>query len=189
MPRIVVSNSQIKKIAMEAVDRANSKGMDHHGMGGLVVFTEQPVFQILETVGVGFAHGQALKKIHQAIHGHDIERDTAELMDAIVYLAAAWMTSDLPKWRSLDTHDTPTESLRAAIDGLMDTREEFANCLHRSEGVQDLIGAHGVLSSAIRGVSVLPSHGSGNGRAVANVVADIAESIAVMRRHHAKNGE
>ena len=67
---------------------AHGKGQERHG-GGLP-FTEQPIFSLIRDHGVGFATGQAAKKLAES---HRLPPDAArrELLGAIVYAAAAYI--------------------------------------------------------------------------------------------------
>ena len=78
---------------MDAFAQASSgKGHERHG-GGLD-FTEQPLFTIMREHGVGFATGQAAKKLGEShtilkLRGKDAAIN--ELYGAIIYTAAAIM--------------------------------------------------------------------------------------------------
>lgn len=78
---------------MEAYSQASSgKGDERHGRG--MDFTEQPLFTIMREHGVGFATGQAVKKLgeaHTLLGLRGKEAAINELYGAIVYTAAAIM--------------------------------------------------------------------------------------------------
>jgi len=74
-------------ILMKAVDQsASGKGHERHSTGQS--FLEQPIMTISRRYGVGFALGQAEKKMQESLRlPHDLAE--AEMLGAIVYLAAA----------------------------------------------------------------------------------------------------
>lgn len=70
---------------------AEGKGKDRHANGR--PFDEQPIMEIGRMVGPGYQTGQAMKKAQEAmgmVSRGERERARAELLGAIVYLAAAW---------------------------------------------------------------------------------------------------
>lgn len=77
---------------MEAFDQATKgKGAERHAAGG-INFEDQDMLKVMDRVGIGFALGQAIKKITE---GNRLKRAKArdEFLGAIVYLAGAivWM--------------------------------------------------------------------------------------------------
>ncbi len=66
------------------------KGMQRHGRGRL--FGRQPTLVVLDLVGPGYAAGQAIKKVEEALGAADPARREADLLGAIAYLAflVAW---------------------------------------------------------------------------------------------------
>lgn len=85
--------SELQRALNAALEQAASgKGKERHANNR--PFTEQPLLQITRMVGTGFALGQAMKKAQEA-QGMESRGDTeaarAELLGAIVYLAAAWV--------------------------------------------------------------------------------------------------
>ena len=71
---------------------ANGKGKERHANDR--AFTDQPILRITELVGHGFPLGQAIKKAQEAsgmVKRGEVEAARAELLGAIVYLAAAWV--------------------------------------------------------------------------------------------------
>jgi len=70
---------------------AAGKGKERHANGR--PFDEQPIMEIARMVGPGYQIGQAMKKGQEAMgmYGRgDRDRARAELLGAIVYMAAAW---------------------------------------------------------------------------------------------------
>lgn len=70
---------------------AAGKGKDRHANGR--PFIRQPIMEIGRMVGPGYQTGQAMKKAQEAmgmVARGETERARAELLGAIVYLAAAW---------------------------------------------------------------------------------------------------
>jgi hypothetical protein len=81
------------RIALEeAFDQAaHGKGKDRHANNK--AFTQQPIMEITRMVGPGYPIGQAMKKGQEAMTMFsrvDRYKAQAELLGAIVYLAAAW---------------------------------------------------------------------------------------------------
>lgn len=77
---------------------ANGKGKKRHANDR--AFTDQPITRITEMVGHGFPLGQAIKKAQEAsgmVGRGEIDAARAELLGAIVYLAAAWLHLDREK--------------------------------------------------------------------------------------------
>jgi hypothetical protein len=66
---------------------AEGKGAERHGQGQ--PFDEQPMQQLIRLYGIGFALGQAAKKAQEAQRLPTVERQVAELLGAINYLAGA----------------------------------------------------------------------------------------------------
>lgn len=71
----------IKAIVRAAIE----KGKERHADGN--TFDKQPICEICRKVGIGFALGQAMKKIPEAL----VVQEKVELLDAINYLAAAYI--------------------------------------------------------------------------------------------------
>ena len=65
---------------------AHGKGADRHGQD--LPFHEQPMQQLIKLYGLGFALGQAGKKMQEA-QRMDTEKAVHELLGAIVYIAGA----------------------------------------------------------------------------------------------------
>lgn len=77
---------------------AQGKGAERHADGK--PWTEQPIMRICETVGTGFAHGQALKKLGEAagmLKRGEIDAARREVLGAIVYAAAVAHLLRTPK--------------------------------------------------------------------------------------------
>lgn len=91
-----------------ALDQAAyGKGDERHA-GGLP-FRNQPIMDHINHHGVGFATGQAEKKITEA-HSLPADRATDEVLGAMVYLGAAWL-----KWPSAAAQkefDVPRDELQ-----------------------------------------------------------------------------
>lgn len=86
--RVPEGYEALAEILGEAFDQsANGKGRERHSSGQ--PWTQQPIITITGTVGVGFPLGQAMKKIDESQRMEEPERAVAELLGAIVYLAAA----------------------------------------------------------------------------------------------------
>ena len=66
---------------------AEGKGAERHAQGQ--PFHAQPMQQLIQLYGVGFALGQAAKKAQEAPRLPTVERQVAELLGAINYLAGA----------------------------------------------------------------------------------------------------
>lgn len=80
-------------VLQEALDQAQSgKGRERHAVtqGVFRTFDRQPICEIGRMAGIGYNVGQAMKKAHEACELPD-DRAVAELLGAIVYLAAAVM--------------------------------------------------------------------------------------------------
>lgn len=76
----------------------SGKGAERHGNG--LPFHEQPLFKITHLVGPGFAGGQAIKKLQEAlgmIANGEYERADRELLGAIVYTGALALMCRNPK--------------------------------------------------------------------------------------------
>lgn len=84
-----VGYGELAKALDEALAQAShGKGEERHGMGK--PFLDQPIFRLIKAHGVGFATGQAAKKLEEA-HGLNADAARAELLGAIVYSAAAYI--------------------------------------------------------------------------------------------------
>ena len=66
---------------------AEGKGAQRHAQGQ--PFDQQPMQQLIRLYGVGFALGQAAKKAQEAQRLPTVDRQVAELLGAINYLAGA----------------------------------------------------------------------------------------------------
>jgi len=66
---------------------ARGKGAERHAQGK--PFDQQPMQSLIELYGVGFALGQAAKKAQEAMRLPTRDRQVAELLGAINYLAGA----------------------------------------------------------------------------------------------------
>lgn len=75
-------------VLLRALEQAQvGKGAQRHAQGQ--PFDEQPMQQLARLYGVGFALGQAAKKSQEAMRLPTTERQVAELLGAINYLAGA----------------------------------------------------------------------------------------------------
>lgn len=72
---------------------AYGKGRERHANDK--PFVQQPMFDIIRLHGVGFATGQASKKAGEALGLPTTDRQTAEILGAIVYLASAVMALEM----------------------------------------------------------------------------------------------
>lgn len=80
---------ELRTALHDALTQASQgKGEERHGHGR--TFLEQPIFRHIKAHGVGFATGQAAKKLEEA-HGLNADRAKSELLGAIVYTAAAYI--------------------------------------------------------------------------------------------------
>ena len=78
----------LSDVLARAFDQASAgKGAERHGRG--LAFDEQPMQQLIRLYGVGFALGQAAKKAQEAQRLPTVERQVAELLGSINYLAGA----------------------------------------------------------------------------------------------------
>lgn len=71
---------------------ASGKGRERHANGR--PFDRQPIMEIGRMVGPGYQIGQAMKKGQEAmgmLSRNEHARAQAELLGAIVYMAAAWL--------------------------------------------------------------------------------------------------
>ena len=78
---------------------ANGKGKERHARGA-TPFDRQPIMEIGRMVGPGYNLGQAMKKAQEAsgmLARGECARANAELLGAIVYLAAAFALVEEPK--------------------------------------------------------------------------------------------
>ncbi len=75
-------------VMTRALEQASAgKGAQRHAQGQ--AFEQQPMQQLIRLYGVGFALGQAAKKAQEAQRLPTVERQVAELLGAINYLAGA----------------------------------------------------------------------------------------------------
>jgi hypothetical protein len=79
---------QLADVLARAYDQAaRGKGRERHANDK--PFHLQPMQDLIRLHGVGFATGQASKKASEALGLPTVERQVAELLGAIVYLAGA----------------------------------------------------------------------------------------------------
>ena len=79
-------------VLMQAYEHASAgKGKDRHAQN--LPFDKQPMQQVCDLVGVGFALGQAIKKIQES-QRLPADRARAELLGAINYIAGAVIWHD-----------------------------------------------------------------------------------------------
>ena len=77
----------LAEVLQRAYDQAaNGKGKARHGQA--LPFGEQPMQQLIKLYGLGFALGQAGKKMQES-QRMDTEKAVHELLGAIVYIAGA----------------------------------------------------------------------------------------------------
>lgn len=75
-------------VLTRALEQASAgKGAQRHAQGQ--AFEQQPMQQLIRLYGVGFALGQAAKKAQEAQRLPTVDRQVAELLGAINYLAGA----------------------------------------------------------------------------------------------------
>lgn len=80
--------SALADVLTRAMYQASAgKGAQRHAQGQ--AFEQQPMQQLIKLYGVGFALGQAAKKAQEAQRLPTVERQVAELLGAIVYIAGA----------------------------------------------------------------------------------------------------
>lgn len=98
-PSLTFEGDAYEELMLTLMDAYNQaaigKGKERHG-GDDVPFEKQPMFRVMDKVGLGFATGQALKKICESDR-MDIARAQHELKGAIIYLAGAIMWLDKRK--------------------------------------------------------------------------------------------
>ena len=86
----VLGYEKLKSVLDRAYEQAaRGKGAERHANN--LPFDEQPIMQLMKLYGVGFALGQAAKKSQESQRLPTTERQVAELLGAIVYLAGAIM--------------------------------------------------------------------------------------------------
>ena len=76
--------------ALDAAYEQCAGGKGHQRHSADRTFDQQPIMSITRTQGIGFPLGQASKKIDECTR-MDTEPARAEILGAIVYLAAAWL--------------------------------------------------------------------------------------------------
>lgn len=85
--------SELERVLALAYDQAScGKGEERHATvrGVAAPFHEQPIMSIQAMVGPGFAAGQAMKKLHEAMELPD-DRALAEVLGAVVYCCAVYL--------------------------------------------------------------------------------------------------
>lgn len=89
MKNVRVGYEQLALVLELALEQAqNGKGNARHEVGN-APFSEQPICELARLYGVGYNFGQAAKKAHETNQLSSQKAKTAELLGAIVYLAAA----------------------------------------------------------------------------------------------------
>jgi hypothetical protein len=85
---VVAGYEPLAAVLAEALEQAQSgKGKERHANDK--PFARQPILEIGRMVGPGYQIGQAVKKGQEAMRLPTTERQVAELLGAINYLAAA----------------------------------------------------------------------------------------------------
>lgn len=85
---VVPGYERLAKTLYRALEQAQSgKGKERHANDK--PFLQQPIMEIGRMVGPGYQIGQAMKKGQEAMRLPTTERQVAELLGAINYLAAA----------------------------------------------------------------------------------------------------
>lgn len=85
---VVPGYERLAKTLYRALEQAQSgKGKERHANDK--PFLQQPIMEIGRMVGPGYQIGQAMKKGQEAVRLPTVERQVAELLGAINYLAAA----------------------------------------------------------------------------------------------------
>lgn len=93
---------------------AHGKGKDRHAVD--LPFHEQPMQKMIDLYGIGFALGQAAKKMQEA-QRLPYGRDRAELLGAIVYCAGAVIALDrAADARAIAANDNAAASEKASGD-------------------------------------------------------------------------
>lgn len=81
----------LHRVLLAAYDQASTgKGRERHAND--LAFDDQPMQKLIDLYGVGFAHGQAAKKMQEAqgmLARGEIDRAIHEMLGAIVYSAGA----------------------------------------------------------------------------------------------------
>ncbi len=86
-PQKDVLYDSLNDVLRDAYTQASSgKGHERHGCG--LPFDEQPMQRLIELYGLGFALGQAGKKMQEA-QRMDVDAAKRELLGAINYIAGA----------------------------------------------------------------------------------------------------
>lgn len=90
---VVPGYELLAKTLYRALEQAqNGKGKERHANDK--PFARQPILEIGRMVGPGYQIGQAMKKGQEAMRLPTTERQVAELLGAINYLAAAVLLLD-----------------------------------------------------------------------------------------------
>ena len=85
---VIPGYEKLFSVLTRALDQAQAgKGAQRHAQGK--PFEEQPMQVVIDLFGVGFALGQAAKKSQESLRLPTPERQVAELLGAINYLAGA----------------------------------------------------------------------------------------------------
>lgn len=81
----------LHRVLREAFDQASTgKGRERHAND--LAFDDQPMQKLIDLYGVGFAHGQAAKKMQEAqgmLGRGEIDKAIHEVLGAIIYAAGA----------------------------------------------------------------------------------------------------
>ncbi len=102
-----------------AIDQAaKGKGVERHASGE--PFSQQKICRISRSVGVGFALGQAEKKIEESVR-LDAEAGLRELLGAINYTAAGYIV--LQEQVSEDTDKIMVKSVDGSLGRIIDGRQ------------------------------------------------------------------
>lgn len=116
IPQEVLDYQPLERILSQAyAQAANGKGRKRHARNK--PFLKQPIMEIGRMVGSGYAAGQAMKKVQEAVHMGNREEfpaAKAEILGAINYLAALYILVEEEELAT--TGGTDLEKLRVEHD-------------------------------------------------------------------------
>ena len=112
--------SKLLKVLSEAYDQASiGKGKERHSHGGEKPFEQQQILTGQRKYGMGFALGQADKKMEEAFHMQNWASARRDLLGAVNYISAAIIYGD-----EIDENERNTEEL-ILLDETVEEEDEF----------------------------------------------------------------
>lgn len=115
---------RLASVLQRAYDQAaRGKGKERHANGK--PFHKQPMQDLIRLHGIGFATGQASKKASEAPGLPTMDRQVAELLGAIVYLAGAVISLESTLPESTPNADVPIAHPDRGLDGWIKNTGEF----------------------------------------------------------------